>query len=96
MTAKEQFIASPHADKLRSLYGQDYFREALNFAVLHMAESLPGAIDPAKGWDCHSRMQGALQFRSILETLALTEKEAPKDPSQKFNYDIYDNPRRRT
>jgi hypothetical protein len=92
MTPKERFLKTPYAKLFSDISAAEAFHWAADYALLEMQEQMPGASDPAKGWDAHSQMQGALKFRKILEMLAVPEPELPK-AAQSIDYSIYERKR---
>ena len=92
MTPKEDFIQSEHAKAHLDLCATKHFREACKAALLQFIDELPKTGDVSKGWDNHSRLQGALRFREIFENLSLPVKTEKQAAGSKLNYDAYDRP----
>lgn len=84
MTAREQFLLTPHAEPHRKLVQTDSFREALNYAMLQLLE----------GDFTEDQIRGAKEFRSILNNLA-TKDEVPRGTQPPtIRHDAYDRPTR--
>ena len=89
MTPKEQFLKGPHAKSFADTSGSEAFREACNYAFLHVASRLP------VGLDSYSYIEGAKAFKSALENIAIPEEPDKPQAKPSLNYDAYNSPARR-
>lgn len=97
MTPKEQFLETPHAAEHRKTVQTEAFRQALNYAMLEMQrrQHIEDPAEPFAAAKQASRLAGAYQFRTVLESLATVLEEVPRGTQPpSIDYNAYDRPSR--
>lgn len=87
MNARERFLSDKNLyEGYTDLMESPRMQIALDAAMVHLHESLKAPDDMQGAAQNEWKRQGALEFRRLLESLALPKRTKPKAPVQNLNH----------